>query len=507
MTSRLFTRLPRPLVALCFLALVSGCGTQNLNLVTGEGQRGAYSWAQQVQLGAEADQQIVAQYGLLDDAEVTSYVDRIGQNVLQSAYRAIQASVDAGDVEISPQAFNEIRQTPFAFRVLDSPVVNAFALPGGYTYVTRGLLAHLENEAQLAMVLGHEIGHVFAQHSSRRAFEAQRGQLGLVGAAIVGGVIGGGNVAQGILEYGSAGVQLLFLSYGRDAEREADQAGVAYSEFADYDAAEAARFFRSLSRIQTASGGSLPSFLSTHPDPAEREQTIPQLAAQYDGSRVNAEPFLGIIDGVVIGENPREGYVENGVFYHPDLAFSLSVPRGWQVSNTRQAVVMADPQGGAAIQLSIAQQPSAAQAAQDLRGQQGVSVSGQQGYSANGNTGVLLEGQAASQNGTVQFLASFVEYGGNVYELLGITSPQGYRTHGRTFRSTIESFDRVTDSRVLNRQPIRIQVVTADRTATFESFLAGRPDVPGLTDEGLAIINQTGLRDTIETGTKLKLPR
>lgn len=499
-------RLSAPILAL-FLIL-SGCGTSNFNPVTGQNQRGAYSWAQQVELGTQADQQIVAQYGLLDDADVTAYVDAVGEQVLTQALDAIQGAIDAGQVQGDAASFAEIRRTPFAFRVLDSPVVNAFALPGGYTYVTRGLLSHLDNEAQLAMVLGHEIGHVLAQHSSRQAYQAQLGQIGLIGGAIAGSIIGGGRVGQGILEYGSAGAQLLFLSYGRDAEREADRAGVAYSEFAGYDASEAARFFRSLARIQASSGGSLPSFLSTHPDPSEREQTIPELAAQYDtGVNVGTEGYMNEIDGIVIGENPREGFVENGVFYHPELAFRFDVPSGWQTSNTRQAVIIQQPNGSAALQLTLAGQSSASAAAQELRSQQGVSVTGQQNFTANGISGVMLEGQATSQQGSVAFLASYLEYGGNVYEILGLTAPQSYSSYGAQFNQTARSFARLTDSRYLNRQPIRLEVVAAARTAPFSSFLQGRPEVPGLTPEGLAILNQVDLNDTIQSGTLLKLPR
>ena len=304
------------LVALFAVAPLSGCGQQVANLVTGETTRGAYSWQEEVQIGREADGQIIAQFGLYDDDALQAYVTRIGQEVLQtSAYT--DASTPA-----------EIRNTPFYFRLLDSEVVNAFALPGGYTYVTRGLLSHLENEAQLAVVLGHEIGHVLARHSSQRAADAQLGQLGLLGAAIGSAVLGAGaGVTQGILEYGGTGVQLLFLKYGRDAEREADRAGVAYAEFAGYDAAEAARFFRSLDRL-SAQSGSIPSFLSTHPDPGEREQTIPQLAAQYDtGTAVNAPQYLQQIDGIVLGTNPRQGFTENGRFYHPDLRFRVRLPQ------------------------------------------------------------------------------------------------------------------------------------------------------------------------------------
>ncbi len=491
---------------LAFLVL-SGCGAQNVNLVTGEDQRGAYSWAQQVQLGGQADQQIVAQYGLTTNEGVAEYVDELGDVVLANAYDAIQRATASGEVQLDQAAFNEIRQTPFTFRVLDSPVVNAFALPGGFIYVTRGLMAHLDNEAQLAMVLGHEIGHVLAQHSSRQAFKAQLGQLGVVGAAIGGAVLGGGDLAQGIMQYGSQGAQLLFLKYGRDAEREADRAGVAYSEFSGYDAAEAADFFRSLGRIQESGGGSLPNFLSTHPNPYEREQEIPQLAAQYDGTMVNEAEYMQMIEGMVMGENPREGFVEDGVFYHPDLAFRFTVPRGWQVSNTRQAVLIGEPGGKAVLQFTLASQASAAQAAQELRGQQGVSVTGQENYSANGNPAVLLEGQAAQQNGAVSFLASFIEYGGNVYEVVGFSNQQNYRTYAPDFNRTMRSFQRLTESQYLNRQPVRLDVVVVDRAAPFSSFLRGRPEVPGLTSEGLAIVNQVGLDETVPAGVRLKLPR
>src|SRR5690606_14958355 len=176
---------------LAFLILASGCATTT-NYVTGEQQRTAYSWADQVQLGRQADQQIAAQFGIYDDPQLAAYVDQVGQSVLRtSAYS-------------DPGTPAEVRSTPFYFRVLDSPVVNAFALPGGYIYVTRGLLAHLDNEAQLAVVLGHEIGHVLGQHAAEQAASAQLGQFGLLGAAILGEVFVGQGVGQGVLEYGGA---------------------------------------------------------------------------------------------------------------------------------------------------------------------------------------------------------------------------------------------------------------------------------------------------------------
>ena len=487
----------RRLLAVLFVSL-AGCGTTNRNLITGEDQRGAYSWQEEVQLGTEADQQIVAQFGLYDeDPALTAYVNRIADQVLQtSAYT-------------DPSTPAEVRRTPFTFRVLDSPVVNAFALPGGFIYVTRGLLSYLENEAQLAVVLGHEIGHVLGRHSSQRAASAQLSQFGLIGAAVLGGVVGGGNVAQGILEYGGTGLQLLQLSYGRDAEREADLAGVAYAEFAGYDAAQAARFFRALDRLSEQSGSSLPSFLSTHPDPAEREQTIPELAnsdPRYQGEAVNADEYLRQIEGIVVGEDPRQGFVENGTFYHPELRFRLDVPRGWQTQNSPAAFVMGEPNGQAVVQFTFANQSSAEAAARELASQQGVQAGRGGATSVNGYPAYRLEGTAQQQNGSVGFVATFIEYGGNVYQILGLTAANSLRQYGSTFAGVADSFDRLTDQRYLNRQPSRLEVTSAPSGATIASLLRGRTLPSGLTAEEVAIMNQVELNETIRAGQRVKLP-
>ena len=481
-------RTPRIAAALVGLLVLSGCGTTNTNFITGESQRGAYTWAQEVQLGREADGQIVAQYGVYDDAGLTNYVNRIADDVLQTS-----AYTDAG----TPA---EVRNTPFTFRVLDSPVVNAFALPGGFVYVTRGLLSYLENEAQLAVVLGHEVGHVLGRHSSERAARQQLGQLGLLGAAVLGTVVGGGQVGQGILDYGGAGTQLLFLRYGRDAEREADQAGVAYAEFAGYDAAPAARFFVSLERLSNQGGGSLPGFLSTHPDPAERAQTIPQLAAQYNGTSLNEAEYLRAIDGIVLGEDPRQGFTEGNTFYHPDLRFKFDYPQGWQLQNSAAAVIIVAPNNQGGIKFTLSSQSSAAAAAQALRSQQGVTVQTQRSTRIGGSPAVEVSGSAQQQNGAVRFQAAFIERGGRVYEFLGIGSLSSQ--FDRTFRS----FSGLSDSRYLNRQPVRLELVRATGGRSFASYLSGRPTPAGMSEEELAIMNEVRLSDTIPSGTMLKLP-
>lgn len=486
---------PRYLAFLVALFVAGGCANTT-NLVTGENVRGAYSWQQEVQLGQEADQQIVAQYGVYDHEQLGRYVEEVGQAVLQtSAYT-------------DPATPSEIRNTPFTFRVLDTETVNAFALPGGFVYVTRGLLAHLENEAQLAVVLGHEIGHVLGRHSSQQAADAQLGQLGLIGAAVLGQTVLGGSAGETILNAGGTGVQLLMLKYGRDAEREADQAGVAYAEFAGYDASEGAAFFETLDRLQDQSGGGLPSFLSTHPDPGEREQTIVQLAAQYDtGTAVNAESFLRRLDGVVLGMNPRQGFTEGSTFYHPDLRFRFSYPQGWRVTNQAAAVTVAQPDNQAQLQLALAQESSARAAARAFAERQGITVQDSRAVTVNGLPAYGVVARAQAQQQTLGVVAYFIEHGGGVYSMLGLTPSQAFSQYQGVLEQAMRSFSRLTDSRYLTREPVRIDLVETSRSGTFASLVEGRRLPQDFDLEKMAILNQTTSQAVIPSGRLLKLTR
>ena len=196
---------------------------------------------QEVAMGAASDPGVVAQFGLYPDKKIQSFIDRKGQQMATVSHRS---------------------DLKFTFRVVDSPVINAFALPGGYVYFTRGILAHFNNEAQFAGVLGHEIGHVTARHSVQQQTKSILGQVGLMGAMIL-----SPRVAQ-FGQQATQGLQLLFLKFGRDAERQADELGVEYSSAIGYDASQMADFFQTLSRQRDQAGGEqIPDFLSTHPQP------------------------------------------------------------------------------------------------------------------------------------------------------------------------------------------------------------------------------------------------
>jgi predicted Zn-dependent protease len=498
--SRLAQLRSRGLVIVLLLLLAidtAGC-TLSRNPITGRKRALAWTWEQEKQIGAEADQQITAQFGLYENEFLAAYVERIGQRVLAESHVR------------RPDADPVFRETPFFFRVLDSPIVNAFALPGGYIYVTRGLISHLDNEAQLAVVLGHEIGHVEARHASQRALAQQLGQIGLIGGAILGQELLG-LPAQDLLNIGGTAVQLMFLKYSRDDERESDQLGVEYAARADYEASEGSAFFESLKRIGEREGHAIPNFLSTHPDPGQREIRIREMADEWrqrtEMHLINQDAFYAAIDGMILGENPREGFVQSNVYYHPELAFRFGIPSGFQLINQRQQVVLLESNQRAIMVLTLSQQASARAAAAHLVGQQGIREVESGATTVSDLPAFYVVADAQPQQGPIVRLVSFfIEYGGNVYSFLGYSTRDDFPRYQDAFVRTIRGFSRLTDSSILNVQPVRVATVTADRTAPFSAFVPSRLP-PDFSADDLAIVNQVHLNQQIPQGTALKLTR
>jgi predicted Zn-dependent protease len=486
-------------LVLSFSLLFSAGCTRDLNPVTGKRQMMGFSWSQEQQIGQQADAEIVQEYGLYDDPELQAYVTRVGQKVL-------------AETELrEPDAAAQYKNTQFNFRVLNSPVVNAFAVPGGYVYVTRGLVTHLDNEAQLAVVLGHEIGHVAARHSARQAAKAQLGQLGLMAGAIIGStVLENPQVAEQVIGLSSQAVGLLMTKYSRDAEREADQLGVGWAAERGYDAAESAAFFQSLKRIGERDGMRLPAWQSTHPDPGEREQTVKMLAAKNTppGAILSKgeDEFLKHVDGVIVGDDPREGFVRGNTFYHPELRFQFPVPQGWKVQNDRTAVMMMSPNRDAAMVFELTAAKTAQEAARKFSSAQGLKVVDSKAVRVSGQNAMAVTAQGNTQQGTVGLLNYFIEYNGRVYSFRGMTGAQRLSSYSPQFQRVMSAFNRVTDPDIISVKPSRLAVVTADRTAPFAAFLP-TSNIPGMTAEDVAILNQMQMDQTVPAGTKLKLPR
>ena len=483
-------------ILLILLVASSGCVIQK-SAITGHKRAYAYSWSQEVQMGQQANVQVKQQYGLYDDPALAQYVSMIGDSVL-----------DHSDMR-GPNVEAKYRNTRFYYQVLNSSIVNAFALPGGYVYVTRGILAALDNEAQLAMVLGHETGHVAARHASQSALEQKAGQIALVGGAVV-GQQALGLPADQILQMGGMATKLLFLRYSRDDEREADRLGVEYSAKAGFKSSDASSFFATLKRMQQQSGQSLPSMLSTHPDPGDRQETIKKLAAEWKakGYKMTTEDqkkYYQKIDGIIYGDNPREGFSKNGMFYHPDLKFQFPVPNDWQIYNQSQQVILANKDQSAVMIMSIDTNRTARASVEAFLNQQGITTLKANNTNKNGLTGYEGYATASTQQGDVELYLYAVSYNGNVYRFLGYTIPSKFNAIVGDFTNTAYGFRDLSDPSILNIKPVRIQITEVQRATKFSDLLP-KPLPMNIKPEDVAILNQVKLDDTISKGTLIKIP-
>jgi predicted Zn-dependent protease len=455
-------RTNRVAAALLAGALPIACAT---NPATGKKQLSFVGEQQEIQMGQQADQEISAAVGLYQDPDLESYIQRLGATLAAQSERP---------------------QLQWQFKILDDASVNAMALPGGYIYVTRGLLTYMNSEAELAAVMGHEIGHVTARHTVNQISKQQLAQVGMVLGMIVRPELRNyGNLAE-------VGMGLLFLKYGRDDEREADTLGLRYMTRAGYDPRPMADVFSTLERVGNAEGaqGRVPEWLSTHPAPENRRASITQQVAQLGtpaGGTVDREEFMRRIDGTVFGENPREGFFEQNVFYHPDLRFRFEFPRGWQTSNQKQAVAAMSPEQDGLVVVTMGGAQSAAAAAQQFFSQQGIARGQAWRGDINGHRAQAYQFAASTQQGDLQGIAAFVELDGRVYQILGYAPAQRWGRHQAAVNRAIGSFDRVDDRRVLDVQPARLEVVNVPAGMTVAEFARRHPSSVNV--QTLAMIN------------------
>jgi predicted Zn-dependent protease len=451
------------------------------NPVTGKNELALVSEGQEIQMGQQAAQQVGQSIGYVNDPQLQKYVSDIGLRMAAQSERP---------------------NLPWEFHVVDDAAINAFALPGGFIFVTRGLLSAMTNEAELASVLGHEIGHVTARHSVQQISKAQLAQLGLGVGSIL-----SSDIAQ-FAGLASQGLGLLFLKYGRDAENQADDLGFKYALSQNYDVREMDDVFQTLGRqSELAGAGRLPEWLSTHPNPENRVQKtqarLDTLTRDLGNAVRNEAVYYQRIQGLTYGDDPRQGFFEGNTFYHPDMRFQLEFPEGWQTQNTPSAVVGVSEQKDAMVQLGLAGQASPRQAAQQFLGQEGVQAGEASTASVNGNPAATSYFQAQTQQGVVQGIVSFVSYGGRTFGLLAYTGQGNLQKYDRTFRAAIGSFQQLRNQDALNVKPNRIEIVKLSREMTLEQFDRQYPSTIPI--EELAIINQLeGPASPIPAGRMMK---
>jgi predicted Zn-dependent protease len=465
------------LVALSALLFHSSC---SVNPATGQQQLSFYNEADEIEMGRQADEEIVASVGLYDDPELQAYVEDLGQRLAAESERP---------------------NLPWSFKVMDDPAVNAFALPGGYVYVTRGLLSHMESEAELCGVLGHEIGHVTARHGVNQASKQMLAMVGLGLAVLIDDDLGQ------VAGAAAAGLGLLFLKYGRDDERQADDLGLRYLARSGYDPREMPGVFAVLEGVQTVEGaGRLPNWLSTHPDPGARrermQQAVAQLPGDFSAATVNRDGFLRQLDGMTFGENPREGFFEGNAFVHPEMRFRFQFPEGWETSNEKASVSAASPAQDAFLQVSLAEADTPEAAAEAFFEEEGLSQGDAWDNRVHGLPASWSRFDYSDAESALSGTVAFVRHNGNVFQLLAASTSEEWSDQQRALEGALASFARLDDPEALNVQPRRLRLVEISREMTLEQFDKKYPSVVEMSL--LALINHVQPGERMPAGTLVK---
>ncbi|WP_141734064.1 M48 family metalloprotease [Oligoflexus tunisiensis] len=465
------------LLSLLLIGTVMSCAT---NPATGERQLALMSPEQEIAMGQQAHAEILKAMEALDNPGLQRYVNDIGQRLAASSERP---------------------ELPWTFTVLDDPVVNAFALPGGYIYITRGLLTYLTSEAELAGVLGHEIGHVTARHSVEQMSQTTLGSLGLgIGILLYPELQELGRAAQ-------QGMQLLFLKFSRDDEREADRLGLRYMTDLQYAPQKLTDVMDVLAAVSQAQDQEkMPGWLATHPAPEERRelivQTIRSENLQPQNPIVNQNEYLQHIDGLIFGSDPRDGYFVESRFYHPDLQWRMEFPEGWQTTNQRDVVGALSPSRDAAMVLGLTRSRTVDEAALQFRQQKGLSFGPLQAIQVSGASGVLLPFRAQTDPGIMDGLAAFLSYQGKVYQVMGYSMAARWAAYRPQVLQTFESFQPITDKDILSIQPLRITVTKLPQSMSLSAFVERRSSPVPVSR--LAMINQVEPQETLAKGTPIK---
>jgi predicted Zn-dependent protease len=422
--------------------------------------------------GDRAHPQILAQYGGAYEGPVAAYVRDVGMRLV---------------------ARTEQPRERWTFTVLDTPEVNAFALPGGYVYVTRGLIALADDEAELAGVIGHEIGHVTARHSAGRQQRAGLAQLGVLAAVVGAAALGVEGPALDAIGQGASAIgQGAVASYSREQEFEADALGVRYLAAAGYDPFAQADFLESMQAQSALSarlaGGAYDpnrvSFFATHPAAADRARQAAALAAGTgaQGGPRDRDRFLSAIDGLTYGDSARQGFVRGRRFVHPELRFAFEAPPGFVIANSAAAVTMRGP-NGAAIVFDGGRDPGGALDAYVARGWAGEiarqsrtgDLQGLRRFSVGGYEAATADLPVATRGGVkVARLVAIRAEGGRIYRFTGLADPRDARGLDAALAAAA-SFRGLSAAEARAERPWRVRVVTVKPGETSASLAAAMP--------------------------------
>lgn len=477
---------PSPTVT-SMLLLGVACGITALvpaacavNPATGERQLALIGRAEEIRMGRQGAEQVESTIGVYDPDGLGRYVDGLGTGMARRTERP---------------------DLPWSFAIADEPTVNAFALPGGFIYMTRGIMAHFNSEAELAAVTGHEIGHVTARHSVEQLSRQQLARLGLgLGAVLSDQVARFGNLV-------GAGLGVLFLKYSRDDERQADRLGLRYLLSGGYDPREMVDVFQMFRRQTEEAGGSgVPTWLSTHPTPSDRIRELRSMidtlrAERLEGTRVEREAYLRRLEGMVYGPDPRHGFFRGDEFLRPDGDVRVRFPSGWERRRMTRVVSAGSPGGEAMVRLDVLEAAAPAAAADSFFAGDAVEPTTRRRTEIQGFPAVTAEFRVRGEQ-TLRGRVAFVGDEGRTYRLLGVSAETVYDRHAGTFRDFVESFGPIREAEYREVEPLRIELVTPAEPTSVGALAEERP---GPVDAAaLALLNGVEVDERIPAGRRLK---
>ncbi len=464
------------------------------NPATGEVQYTSMTPAEEAELGRKEHPKILKSFGgAYQDPQLAAYVNEVGERVAR---------------------VSDTPQLRFTFTLLDTPVVNAFALPGGYVYVTRGLLALVNNEAELAGVLGHEIGHVAARHAALRYDQALLGQMGALGATILGAVLLGDSGARLGADLGNLAATAYVQGYSREQEYEADELGIRYLVRAGYDARAMASFLDTLERydalqakLRGGRGQEVPSWLASHPRTVDRVRRAAARAMAAAGGMTNRDRLLAAIDGIVYGDSPAQGWVEGRSFVHPALRFRFTAPEGIRLQNNPDRVVGVDKKRKRLLLFDMSQRKPGISLARYVRRVWAKEVDLDRlepGRTARGYEAVIAIARVRVGGEPRRvFLGAIAGEGGVVYRFFYLPRRMN-RAERRRFEEILDSFERLTPSAAAKLKPLRIVIHRVTRGETVDG-LAARMAIARLPREYFLVLNALGRGMPLQPGQKVKL--
>jgi predicted Zn-dependent protease len=469
----------------CLAAALAAC---SVNPATGDKQFTALmSPAQEVKVGAQEHAKILQEFGTPANDAVQAYVEKVGARV--------SADTERPDVQ-------------YRFFVLDSPIVNAFAIPGGYVYVTRGLLAQANSEAELAGVLGHEVGHITARHAAERY---SSGVLTSLGAAVITAALDDPAAANVI----GTGTNLFMTSYSRSQESQADSLGVRYMHHAGYDPYAMASFLQNLedyTSLENRLSGKGESqdfdYFSTHPQTADRVADVTKEAAQYPPNQkiTGRDEYLKVIDGLTWGDSASHGFVRGQDFYHPGMGFTFRAPPGWKIDNRPEQVVATGPGGGALIFDAVVNKTGAdAYTYMTQSWMHGEALEKPEKITVNGLPGATASfaGRVGGQPVTIRVVA--VSWQPGMIYRFQMSIPQNAPAETiEELKKTTYSLRSMTAQEKASVRPYRIKIVTAGPRDTVAG-LAGRMAFPDLKEERFRTLNALKPGDKIVPGQAYKI--